>query len=203
MSARRCSPRSPARRGSCSRDDPGRGAGPGTRIIRSRGHWAYDVEADGAGARRDSRSSRGRGPTRATSAAFDIVLPLVAWGYQSDPERWLALLDRLERERAPRRQPGAGAALEQRQGLSRGAWRERASRPSRHACVDALDEACARRGARATSGRELVIKPPISASAYGTFRLGPAIPFPTRSRGRRDDGPAVPALGRWTRANIR
>ena len=27
---------------------------------------------------------------------FDLVLPLVAWGYQNDVPRWFALLDRLE-----------------------------------------------------------------------------------------------------------
>ena len=54
----------------------------------------------------------------------------------------------------------------------------------RDATVDALDEA-ALAAARAAFGGELVIKPPVSASADGTFRLGPGDAIPDSVRGRR------------------
>ena len=49
--------------------------------------------------------------------------------------------------------------------------------------VEALDET-ALVDARAEYGEELVIKPPVSASADGTHRLGPHDPIPVGSRGR-------------------
>lgn len=49
--------------------------------------------------------------------------------------------------------------------------------------VTRLDEA-AMADARAEFGDELVIKPPVSASAYGTHRLGPGDPLPADSRGQ-------------------
>ena len=102
---------------------------------------------------------------------FDIVLPLVAWGYQSDPARWFALLDRLEREAAVVANPvpvlrwnSDKVYLEEVEAAGV------PTVPTR--VVESLDDAALAAGARATSGPKLVVKPPISASAYGTHRLG-------------------------------
>jgi glutathione synthase/RimK-type ligase-like ATP-grasp enzyme len=35
------------------------------------------------------------------TSAYDLILPLVAWGYHTDYARWLALLDRAEAEHWP------------------------------------------------------------------------------------------------------
>ena len=84
--------------------------------------WAYDVEAAAlaaAGAEVE--------PVAWTEAEdltdFDLVLPLVAWGYHLEYERWLAFLQRAEADR----QSLTAAPVERRQGVSRGAWRSRRS----------------------------------------------------------------------------
>ena len=63
--------------------------------------WAYDVEAAvllRAGFEVEPRPWTEPGDLD----GFDLVMPLVAWGYHLDPPRWHALLDRLERERIRR-----------------------------------------------------------------------------------------------------
>ena len=41
-------------------------------------------------------------------AAYDLVLPLIAWGYHQHFASWQALLDRFEREAVRVAQSGAG-----------------------------------------------------------------------------------------------
>ena len=94
-------------------------------------------------------------------AGFDLVLPLVAWGYHLRYAEWLRFLDRLEREQLPGRQPArccAGTA-------TRPIWPSlapRASRPSRRIEVEALDDASLRCARPRIWRPKLVIKPPVS-----------------------------------------
>ena len=143
--------------------------------------WTYDVEADAlvrAGVAVEPLAWTDPGDLR----AFDIVLPLVAWGYQSDPDRWFALLDRLAHEGVRVANPVPvlrwntdKAYLQEVQAAGV------PTVPTR--LVKALDED-ALEEARRDFGTELVIKPPISASAYGTHRLGPSDPVPADALGR-------------------
>lgn len=144
--------------------------------------WTYDAEADAL-----TRAGLAVEPVPWTDpgdlARFDIVLPLVAWGYQSDTARWFALLDRLERERRTVVNPVPilrwntdKAYLEEVEAAGV------PTVPTR--VVAALDDA-AIAAARHDFGPKLVIKPPISASAYGTHRLGPDDPLPADAAGRR------------------
>ena len=48
-----------------------------------------------------SKSIRLRGPQAGDLSAYDLILPLLAWGYYDRFAEWLALLDRFERERLP------------------------------------------------------------------------------------------------------
>ena len=143
--------------------------------------WAYDVEAEAlasAGFEVEPRPWTDPGELE----AFDLVLPLVAWGYHADPPRWHALLDRLE---------ASGIATLNPVPLLRWNSDKRylaelgaagiATVPTR--LVEALDEA-ALAEARGDYGDTLVIKPPVSASADGTFKLGPDDPLPNEARGR-------------------
>ena len=114
---------------------------------------------------------------------FDLVTPLVVWGYHVDYPRWLDLLDRAERERWPMVNP---TALLRWNGdkayLAELATRGVSTVPTLavEACCDAdLEEA-----RRRFESEWLVIKPPISASAMGTHRLGPNDDLPADSRGR-------------------
>ncbi len=145
--------------------------------------WAYDIEAQAlvdAGAQVE--------PIRWTDerdlGAFDLILPLVAWGYHKDFERWLRLLDRLEAESAIVENPlpllrwnGDKAYLAElgAKGVP--------TVPTM--IVDLLDEQSLRRARDTLGCSDIVVKPPVSASAYGTFRLRERDPFPEPVRGWR------------------
>jgi len=145
--------------------------------------WAYDVEAAAlttAGAEVEPVAWTGK----CELGGFDLVLPLVAWGYHKDYPRWLDLLDRLEIQGARVENPipllrwnGDKAYLAELGSLGV---------PTVPTLVfETLDEAalaCARDFFRCT---DIVVKPPVSASAHGTFRLGKDDPFPEPVRGRR------------------
>ncbi|MBA3668008.1 MAG: hypothetical protein H0W65_09830 [Sphingomonas sp.] len=143
--------------------------------------WAYDVEADAL--RRGGFEVEARPWTEPGDlSGFDVVLPLVVWGYHLDPPRWHALLDRLEREAAVTLNPipllrwnsdKRYLAELSRVGVS--------TVPMR--LVEAIDEA-ALNAARAEFGDMLVIKPPVSAAADGTHRLAAADPLPEEARGK-------------------
>ena len=144
--------------------------------------WAFDVEADaliGAGCQVEPVAW-----TRADElSAFDLVLPLVAWGYHLQYERWLAFLDRVEAAGIPMLNPPA--LLRWNGDKAYLAELADAGVPTVptlavESCCDAdLEEARRRFGSD-----WLVIKPPISASASGTHRLGPHDDLPSDSRGR-------------------
>jgi len=144
--------------------------------------WAYDVEANAlksAGAEVE--------PVSWTEAddlsGFDLVLPLVAWGYHLDYDRWLAFLDRMEQAGVPLLNPpsllrwnGDKAYLAE----LGDAGVPTVPTLAVESCGDAdLDQA------RRLFGSEwLVIKPPISASATGTHRIGANDDLPADSRGK-------------------
>lgn len=115
---------------------------------------------------------------------FDLILPLFAWGYQRDPARWYALLDRLEAEALPVVNPvpvlrwnsdkaylaelGAGGV---------------AVVPTIE--VAALDDASLAEARGKLGVEEVVIKPAISGGADGTHRIAPDAPVPADAVGRR------------------
>jgi glutathione synthase/RimK-type ligase-like ATP-grasp enzyme len=144
--------------------------------------WAFDVEAEALVA-----AGAEVVPVPWTQAdhlaEFDLILPLVAWGYHLQYDDWLALLDRVET---------CGATMINPPALLR--WNSDKAYLAEladggvptvptlavEACCDAdLDEARRRFGSD-----WLVIKPPVSASASGTHRLGPNDDLPADSRGR-------------------
>jgi glutathione synthase/RimK-type ligase-like ATP-grasp enzyme len=141
--------------------------------------WAFDVEAD---------ALRGVGCTVDAVAwtelddisIYDLILPLVAWGYHLDYARWLALLDRAEAEHWPMFNPPALLRWNSDKAyLAELAERGVSTVPTLavEACCDAdLDEA-----RRRFDSEWLVIKPPVSASASGTHRLGPNDDLPGES----------------------
>jgi glutathione synthase/RimK-type ligase-like ATP-grasp enzyme len=116
-------------------------------------------------------------------SGFDIVTPLVAWGYHADYPRWLALLDRAEAEHWPMVNPPALLRWNgDKAYLTELAERGVSTVPTLavEACCDAdLEEA-----RRRFDSEWLVVKPPVSASAAGTHRLAPHDDLPADSRGR-------------------
>jgi glutathione synthase/RimK-type ligase-like ATP-grasp enzyme len=143
--------------------------------------WTFDVEAEAlraAGCTVDPVPWTDAGDAN----GYDLVMPLVAWGYHLDYARWLALLDRAEGECWPMvNPPGLLRWNSDKAYLAELADRGVSTVPTLavEACCDAdLEEARRRFGSD-----WLVIKPPVSASATGAHRLGPADEIPADSRG--------------------
>lgn len=111
---------------------------------------------------------------------FDLILPLVAWGYHLKYERWLALLDRAAAEHWPMINPPTLLRWNSDKAyLTELAERGVPTVPTLavESCCDADLEAARRR-----FGCDwLVIKPPVSAGAVRTHRLGPNDDLPTDS----------------------
>ena len=144
--------------------------------------WAFDPEAAvlrEAGADVDAVPwTEARNLSR-----YDLILPLVAWGYHKDYQRWLALLDRCESEGIRLINPPALLRWNgDKAYLAELADRGVPTVPTisvEQCCDEDLQEA-----RRRFDTEWLVIKPPISASAHGTHRIGPHEDLPRDSRGK-------------------
>jgi glutathione synthase/RimK-type ligase-like ATP-grasp enzyme len=144
--------------------------------------WAFDVEAAAlvaGGAEVD--------PVPWTDAGdlsrYDLVMPLVAWGYHQDYPRWLELLDRLEA--APAEVINPPALL--RWNGDKAYLTELADRGVPTVPTIAVEDCCdedLEEARRRFASDWLVIKPPVSASAFGAHRIGPNEGLPGDSRGK-------------------
>lgn len=145
--------------------------------------WTYDVQAEILG-----RAAIDVEPLAWTEfrdgAGFDLILPLVAWGYNRDYPRWLAMLDRAEAERWPLLNPpallrwnGDKAYLAELRAMG--------IPTVRTVEVGALDAGSLSEAAAALGAADLVVKPPISGGAFGTHRLRIGDPIPDDVAGQR------------------
>lgn len=144
--------------------------------------WTYDPEAEAlAAAGADVVPIAWKDADNLSN--FDLVLPLVVWGYHLDYRRWLGLLHRAEAQRWPMVNPPALLRWNgDKAYLAELAERGVSTVPTLavEACCDAdLEEA-----RRRFDSDWLVVKPTVSASAMGTYRLGPRDDLPADSRGR-------------------
>lgn len=145
--------------------------------------WAYDIEA-GALEAAGATVSPVVWSEPFDAARFDLVLPLVAWGYHKHFERWLDVLDRLETQNARVQNPVP---------LLR--WNsDKAYLAELYAkgvpvvpteVADPLDDGALARIRDHFQCDTLVVKPPVSASAYLTFPIRRGEPIPEAVRGRR------------------
>ncbi len=145
--------------------------------------WAFHVEAD---ALRQAGFEVSARPWTAFGNldSFDAVLPLVVWGYHERYAEWLALLDRLDAGRRRCINPTALLRWNGDKGYLAGL--DGKGVPTVHTiAVEALDEQGLKDARDRFGGRQLVVKPPVSASATGTFLLGPNDAIPDEAVGKR------------------
>lgn len=115
-------------------------------------------------------------------SGFDLVLPLLAWGYQRDADQWLRALDNWEAIGLPLANPAALLRWNtDKRYLGELAAHGIAIVPTLFA--EALSEADLAAG-RARFGPQIVIKPAISGGADGTYRLGADDPLPQERAGQ-------------------
>ena len=161
--------------------------------------WAYDVEAGAlqAAAMTVEPLAWNSG---ADLSGFDLVLPLVAWGYHKRVGDWHAWLDHAEQARLPVANPVP--LLRWNSDKAYLAELGAAGVPTVPSLtIERLDERSLAQ-ARAAFGDDLVVKPLVSASAYGTHRLGAADPVPEAVRGWRMLAQpwlaAITSCGEWS-----
>lgn len=143
--------------------------------------WAYEVEA--AVLLRAGFSVEARPWNEAGDLAeFDLVMPLVAWGYHQDPGHWHALLDQWEGQNLPVLNPVPLLRWNSnKRYLAEMGEKGVSTIPT--ILVENLDDDSL--GAlRSRFGDDLVIKPPVSASAHGTYRLGRSDTVPPLALGQ-------------------
>jgi len=145
--------------------------------------WAYDAQAQALEAVGIEVSSV---PwiDAADAIEFDLVMPLIAWGYHTRYRDWLSLLDAFERKSMSVANPvpllrwnSDKSYLEELN--ARGI----PSVPSM--TVTKLDEPHLEEARAHFACDTLVVKPLVSASAYGTYRLGREDAVPDCVRGWR------------------
>jgi len=145
--------------------------------------WAFEPQAD---------ALRSRGievdPVAWTDpgdlSRYDLVMPLVAWGYHLRYTEWLELLERLEREQLPVANPPALLRWNSDKAyLAELAGKAVPSVPTIEAAN--LSQFDLRDAAERFGTPELIVKPPVSASATGTHRIRPGDDIPPGERGQR------------------
>ena len=145
--------------------------------------WAYDVEADALEA---SGATVDLVPwTRAADLSrYDLILPLVVWGYHLRYTEWLAFLDRCARERLPVINPPA--LLRWNSDKAYLAEFDAKGIPTVHTiAVNLLDQRALAEARLRFGVADLVVKPAVSASATGTHRLRPDEDIPDDVAGQR------------------
>ena len=145
--------------------------------------WTFDPQADAV-----RQMGAAVDPVDWTSdadfAAYDLVLPLLAWGYHQNYAKWEAVLDRFDRDGVRVANPisvlrwnGDKSYLAElhSKGVS--------TVPS--LSFEQLDETSIGEARETFGSADLVVKPLVSASAFGTFRIGAADGVPEQVRGWR------------------
>ncbi len=116
--------------------------------------------------------------------AFDLVLPLIAWGYQKEPAKWYALLAALETAHVKIANPVSILRWNSDKAyLIKLADKGVAVVPTLMA--QQLDSEALAMAAEHFGTANLIIKPPISGGAFGTYRMNQGDPIPADVAGSR------------------
>jgi glutathione synthase/RimK-type ligase-like ATP-grasp enzyme len=145
--------------------------------------WAFDVEAEAVRARGVEVDAVPWTEGRDLSG-YDLVLPLVAWGYHVRYLQWLRFLDDLQAKDLPVVNP----AELLRWNSDKAYLKELGARGIKSVQTveaEALEDADLEAAADRFGSPELVIKPPVSGGAFGTHRIRVGDPIPASERGQR------------------
>jgi glutathione synthase/RimK-type ligase-like ATP-grasp enzyme len=128
-------------------------------------------------------------------AAFDLVLPLLVWGYPFAPLRWAEAVGRWQGENVRLQNPASVLLWNSDKiYLERLAGRGAPVVPTRH-CTQ-LSEAVLEESARAFGTDRLVAKPRISSSAWQTIRWSPGAALTGGPEGAAMVQPYLPEIER-------
>lgn len=117
-------------------------------------------------------------------AGFDLVLPLLTWGYQRDVPRWFSLLDRLEEEGLPLANPAKVLRWNSDKAyLAELSAAGVATVPT--LIRESISDAALASAREIFDSPRLVVKPPISGGADGAYLIGPSDPLPAEVAGQR------------------
>jgi glutathione synthase/RimK-type ligase-like ATP-grasp enzyme len=145
--------------------------------------WAFDVEAEAVRARGVEVDAVPWTDGRELSG-YDLVLPLVAWGYHVRYPQWLRFLDDVQAKGLPFVNPpellrwNSDKAYLKELGVK--------GIPSVETIeAEALEDDDLKSAADRFGGPELVIKPPVSGGAFGTHRICVGEPIPASEQTQR------------------
>jgi glutathione synthase/RimK-type ligase-like ATP-grasp enzyme len=161
-----------------------------------RTRWREVLERNSAPLRAAGLEVEGRDWANASDlAGFDLVLPLLVWGYPFAPLQWAKAVDRWEGEGVRLRNPASVLRwnsdkiyLERLAGLGAPVV------PTRH--YDKLDDALLEEAATAFGTDRLVAKPRISSTAWQTIRWSPGEPLEGGPEGAAMVQPYLPEIER-------
>ena len=134
------------------------------------GRWPQVFERNAEPLRRAGHDVEGRAWTEAgTLTGFDLVLPLLVWGYHRAQAQWLDRVDAWKSEGVPLgNSPSVLHWNANKAYLARLAARGAPVVPTFY--VDRVDEAALEEAAERLGSKALVAKPVVSASAFRTIR---------------------------------
>ena len=117
-------------------------------------------------------------------SGFDLILPLIAWGYNRDCHTWFALLDRMEDQSLPVANPARLLRWNTDKAyLAELANANVATVPT--LIRESLNDTALASAREIFECQRLVVKPPISGGADGTYLIGPSDPLPAEAVGKR------------------
>lgn len=128
-------------------------------------------------------------------AGYDLILPLVVWGYFERPGEWFELLDRLETSDIPVINPPSVLRWSSDKAyLAELGQRGVPTVPT--VAVSALAAADVERARQRFGTDTIILKPPVSGGAFHTYRLGPGEAAPEHRLGLPAIlQPFLPAIG--------
>ena len=126
-------------------------------------------------------------------ADFDLVLPLLVWGYPFAPEQWAAAIDRWERQGVRLRNPASVLRWNADKAYL-GRLGERGAPVVPTLYAERLTEAVLEQARERFGTDRLVAKPRVSSTAWQTIRWSPGAPLEGGPTGAAMVQPYLPAI---------